>query len=83
MYNKVVCDLQSNGYGSQVECESMSFTQALNLYEGVAMSTQLSKTRFRLDKSLAVLNSLKSISSLSAEAFVQFFAAILTVQLVK
>ena len=47
------------------------------------MSTQPSKTRFRLDKSLAVLNSLKSISSLSAEAFVQFFAAILALQPVK
>ena len=46
------------------------------------MSTQLSKTRFRLDKSLAVLNSLKSISSLSAEAFVQFFTAILALQLI-
>ena len=47
------------------------------------MPTQLSKTRFRLDVSLAVLNSLKSISSLSAEAFVQFFTAILALQLVK
>ena len=38
----------------------------------LGMRISLAKTRFRLDSSLTVLNSLRNISSLSAEAFVQF-----------